>query len=142
MSTVVRAGLAAVLLLAVAACGGAASVAPSVAPSVAASAAPSSAAPAASSAAPSAAESAAAGDAVTIQGFAFKPDTLTVKTGTSVTWTNNDATAHTVTADDGSVSSGNIGVGGTFKHTFSAAGTFAYHCSIHPNMTATVTVTG
>jgi plastocyanin len=139
--TLARAAATGALVLALAGCAGAASSAPSVAPSIAAS----SAAPAASSAAPSEAASAApsaAGDAVTIQGFAFKPDTINVKTGATVTWTNNDSTAHTVTFDDGSQSSKNIGLGGTFQRTFSAAGTFKYHCAIHPNMTATVTVAG
>jgi plastocyanin len=140
--TLARAAATGALVLALAGCSGAASSAPSVAATVA----PSSAAPAASSAAPSeassAAPSAAAGDAVTIQGFSFKPDTINVKTGATITWTNNDSTAHTVTFDDGSQSSKNIGLGGTFQRTFSAAGTFAYHCSIHPTMTATVTVAG
>ena len=57
-----------------------------------------------------------------------------------VTWTNNDATTHTVTADDGSFNSGNIAPGGKFSHTFSTAGTIAYHCSIHTSMKAKVVV--
>ena len=142
MLTLVRAAATGAIVLALAGCAGAASSAPSIAPSVASSVAASSAAPAASSAAPSAAPSAATGDAVTIQGFTFKPDTIKVKTGATITWTNNDSTAHTVTFDDGSESSKNIGVGGTFERTFSTAGTFSYHCAIHPSMTASVTVAG
>jgi len=84
--------------------------------------------------------SAAAGQSVTIQNFAFAPNALTVPVGASVTWTNNDTTQHTVTADDGSFDSGPIQPGATFSQTFSAAGTFTYHCNIHPNMTATITV--
>jgi plastocyanin len=142
-----RVGVAGALILVLAGCSGAASLAPSVAssvaPSVPASAAPSSAAPAASSAAPSAAESAAGGaDAVTIANFAFAPKTITVKTGASVTWTNTDGTAHTVTFDDGSQSSQNLQTNQTFQRAFTAAGTFTYHCAIHPTMTATVTVSG
>jgi plastocyanin len=80
------------------------------------------------------------GDAVSIQNFAFSVGTLTVTSGTTVTWTNNDATTHTVTADDGSFNSGNIAPGSKFSHTFSAKGTVNYHCSIHPMMKASVVV--
>jgi len=82
----------------------------------------------------------ASAQAVSIQNFAFNPATLTVPVGTTVTWTNNDSTAHTVTADDGSFKSGNVDPGATFSFTFSTAGTFNYHCEIHPNMTASITV--
>jgi plastocyanin len=81
-----------------------------------------------------------AGNAVTIAGFAFSPASLTVKVGDAVTWTNNDSTTHTVTADDGSFSSGDVAPGATFSFTFKKAGSFGYHCSIHPSMTATVVV--
>jgi plastocyanin len=106
----------------------------------------SAASPAASAAAPSAAASerasaeAAGGDAVTIQNFAFGPASLSVAVGSTVTWTNGDSTAHTATADDGSFDSKSIAAGGTFSQTFDTAGTFAYHCSIHPNMTGTIEV--
>jgi plastocyanin len=80
------------------------------------------------------------GDKVSISNFAFSVGTLTVAKGTTVTWTNNDATAHTVTADDGSFTSGSIAQGGTFTHAFSTAGTFAYHCNFHPMMKASVKV--
>jgi plastocyanin len=52
-----------------------------------------------------------------------------------------DSTAHTVTLDDGSSTSDDIAAGATYQHTFAAAGTFAYHCKIHPTMKATITVT-
>ena len=100
---------------------------------------------AAASAAPSAAASAATGGSgsdVKIANFAFGPATLTVKVGASVTWTNADTTAHTVTADDGSFNSSDITPGTTFKQVFAKAGTFTYHCNIHHSMTGTVTVTG
>ena len=80
------------------------------------------------------------GDAVSIQNFAFSVGTLTVTSGTTVTWTNNDATTHTVTADDGSFNSGNITPGSKFSHAFSTKGTVNYHCSIHPMMKASVVV--
>ncbi|WP_127127841.1 cupredoxin family copper-binding protein [Georgenia sp. SYP-B2076] len=78
--------------------------------------------------------------AVQIKDFAFAPSPLTVAAGTTVTWTNQDRTAHTVTADDGSFDSGRIAPGATFQHTFAASGTVAYHCTIHPGMRATVVV--
>jgi plastocyanin len=78
--------------------------------------------------------------AVHIKDFAFAPTSQTVKAGDTVTWTNDDSTEHTVTADDGSFDSGRLAPGATFSHTFAAAGTVAYHCTIHPNMTAKVVV--
>lgn len=83
-----------------------------------------------------------AGEAVTatIEGFAFNPATLEVAAGTTVTWTNNDSAAHTVTADDGSFQSGRLEQGDSFSYTFETAGTFSYFCEYHSGMTATVTV--
>lgn len=79
--------------------------------------------------------------AVTIQNFAFSPASLTVAPGTTVTWTNKDSTAHTVTADSGTgPSSSQIAPGQSYSYTFQQSGTYAYHCSIHPQMKATVTV--
>jgi plastocyanin len=84
-----------------------------------------------------------AGNRVAIKNFAFAPAALTVPVGTSVTWTNQDSDAHTVTSNGsgGPLNSKALGHGDTFSHTFTRAGTFAYLCSIHPFMTATVTVT-
>jgi plastocyanin len=76
----------------------------------------------------------------TIADFAFDPATLEVSVGTTVTWTNNDSAAHTVTADDGSFQSGRLEQGESFSYTFDTPGTFSYHCEYHANMTATVTV--
>jgi plastocyanin len=81
--------------------------------------------------------------AVTIQGFAFSPQVITVKEGTTITWTDMDSTAHTVTSVSGptSFNSGDLTPsGGTFQFKFSEAGTYNYHCMIHPSMTATVIV--
>lgn len=77
---------------------------------------------------------------VFIQGMAFTPATITIKAGTTITWTNKDAYAHTVTSDSKLFDSGDIASNGTFKFTFAAAGTYPYHCSIHKSMTATVVV--
>ena len=79
---------------------------------------------------------------IDIYNMAFKPATLTVKSGTKITWTNSDGFDHTVTADNGSTfSSGNLSAGATFSFTASMAGTFNYHCNIHSGMTATIVVT-
>jgi plastocyanin len=85
-------------------------------------------------------EAAAKSASVTIKDFEFTPATVTIAVGGTVTWTNNGPSTHTVTADDGSFDSGNLSQGKTFSHTFQTAGTFTYHCSIHPFMTATVIV--
>ena len=81
------------------------------------------------------------GDQVNIDNFAFVPATLTVRAGSTVTWTNHDEEPHTVAASDGSFHSPGLGTGGTFSHTFATAGTFDYVCSIHPMMHGTVVVT-
>ena len=96
------------------------------------------AAPAAGGAAGSA--PAASGTAVTISSFAFNPAEITVKVGDTVTWTNQDSVGHTVVADDNSFTSQSLPQGGTYSFKFTKAGTFAYHCSVHPSMTAKVTV--
>jgi plastocyanin len=77
---------------------------------------------------------------VFIQGMAFNPATITVTAGTMITWTNKDAIAHTVTSDVKLFDSGSVGPNATFSYTFASAGTYSYHCSIHPSMVASVTV--
>jgi plastocyanin len=73
--------------------------------------------------------------------FSFSPSAMTIKVGTTVTWTNKSSAPHTVTSDTGAFN-GSLGESGaTFKFTFTRAGTFSYHCSIHPYMKATITVT-
>lgn len=81
---------------------------------------------------------------VAIEGFAFGPASITVKKGTTVTWTNNDSVEHTVTPDnetDAFKGSERLGKNESYSFTFNTVGTYAYHCIPHPNMTATVTVT-
>jgi plastocyanin len=78
---------------------------------------------------------------VSIKNMAFNPGSVSVTTGATITWSNNDTTIHTVTADDGSFNSGNIAIGATYTRVFSTAGTFSYHCTIHPEMTGKVVVT-
>lgn len=91
-------------------------------------------APAAPAAAP------VASDSVTIHNFAFGPQIVTVKAGTTVHWTNHDTEAHTVTSDTGAFSSPVLQPGASYAHTFTKPGTYSYHCSIHPFMTAKVVV--
>jgi len=81
------------------------------------------------------------GAAVTIVDFAFQPASVEVQAGTTVTWTNSGAATHTVTADNGAFDSGQLASGATFSQTFDTAGTFTYHCEIHPQMTGTIVVT-
>jgi plastocyanin len=76
---------------------------------------------------------------VTIVDFGFNPGSITVKPGTTVTWTNTGVT-HTVTSNSGLFDSGHLGSGDTFTFTFSKAGTYAYHCAIHTGMKGEVTV--
>jgi plastocyanin len=81
----------------------------------------------------------ASGTAVAIDNFAFSPAALNVKMGQQVTWTNKQGVAHTVTADGGAFDHP-MPSGATFSFTFAKAGTFAYHCTIHPFMKGTVVV--
>lgn len=75
-----------------------------------------------------------------IQDFSFAPPTLGTTAGTKLTWTNSGPSNHTVTANDGSFDSGTIQLNGSFSFTPTKAGTYAYHCSIHPTMTGTLVV--
>ena len=77
---------------------------------------------------------------VFIQGMNFSPSSITVTAGTKITWTNKDAVAHTVTSSTGLFDSGSMPTNGTFSFTFADAGTYAYKCTFHPSMVASVTV--
>jgi plastocyanin len=87
----------------------------------------------------SGAGSSASGTVVAIDSFAFSPATLKAKVGQQVTWTNKQGVAHTVTANGGAFNHP-MPSGATFSFTFTKAGTFAYHCTIHPSMHGTVVV--
>ncbi len=78
---------------------------------------------------------------VTVEGFAYHPADLTIPVGTKVMWTNKDGAPHTITSDDALWDSGQLNRGDTFEHTFGQAGTFKYHCSVHPSIRGTITVT-
>jgi plastocyanin len=83
---------------------------------------------------------AASSQAVAIADYHFDPVTLSIHAGDTVVWTNAGPSSHTVTADDSSFDAGVIAAGSTFSHTFEVAGTYAYHCAIHPSMKAEVEV--
>ena len=82
----------------------------------------------------------AGGTQANIENFAFDPKQITAKVGETVTWRNDDGTAHTVTADDGSFDSGNLATEKTFSQKFDKPGTYKYHCALHSSMIATVMV--
>lgn len=84
----------------------------------------------------------AGGQAVQIFNFAYVPPDLTVRTGSTVTWTNDDDAPHTVSSDDNTTfDSGVFDLGMTFQFTAGDPGTFTYFCRIHPFMRASLTVT-
>ncbi|MDQ6840532.1 MAG: plastocyanin/azurin family copper-binding protein [Actinomycetota bacterium] len=94
---------------------------------------------------PSVASSASGGNSVMIKNFSFEPQALTVKVGTTITWTNEDSTPHTVQFSNKTIpASGDLSAGGgqrTYAHTFMTAGSFPYICGIHNSMTGTIKVT-
>ncbi|HJQ07004.1 MAG TPA: cupredoxin family copper-binding protein [Nocardioides sp.] len=81
---------------------------------------------------------------IKIQSYAFSVPAAKVKVGQTVTWINMDTAPHTVTVSSGPVkfTSPNLQKGDTFSYTFTKAGTYSYYCAVHPDMKATVTVTG
>jgi plastocyanin len=78
--------------------------------------------------------------AVQIGNFTFKNPVLTVRPGTTVTWTNGDDIPHTVVSKDGVFKSKVLDTGDRFSFTFAKAGQFGYFCSLHPHMTGTIIV--
>jgi plastocyanin len=77
---------------------------------------------------------------VEIADFAYDPDPVTVEEGGKVIWINQDSAPHTATADDGSFDTGTLEEGKLKSETFKDPGTYAYICSIHPDMHGTVEV--
>lgn len=78
---------------------------------------------------------------ITIQGFAFS-GTRSVPAGTTVAVTNQDGVTHTWTSVDEVWNSGGLSSGDSFEFTFTDPGEYDYFCSIHPQMTGTITVEG
>jgi plastocyanin len=79
---------------------------------------------------------------VSIENFAFSPATVRVKLGGTVTWTNKDASPHTATDLNGHFDSGSLATDKTFTQTFSTAGTYTYHCTIHSMMANATVIVG
>lgn len=120
----------AVLSLALAACGSSAASSPAAASSAAAS-----------GGGAACSESSAAGTVQAgMSGFAFAPAQITAKVGDVISFKNSDSAAHTATLDDGTCTTGQVAGGSSDGLTFTAAGTYKFHCKIHPNMTGTITV--
>lgn len=91
-----------------------------------------------------AAPAAASTKSVEAMDYKFTPATLSIAVGDTVTWTNHDTAPHNIVVTDGpeKFTSPTLQTGQTFSHTFTQAGTYSYYCSIHPDMKATLTVTG
>jgi plastocyanin len=94
---------------------------------------------------PSGNASAPSGDAVRsakveIEDFAYRPDPVTIEEGGKVIWINRDSAPHTATAEDGSFDTGTLEEGKLKSETFKEPGTYAYVCSIHPDMHGTLEV--
>jgi plastocyanin len=79
---------------------------------------------------------------VKISDFKFSPTPLQITKGTVVIWVNKGPSTHTTTSNTGAWDSGPLVLGAKFKKRFKTDGTFLYHCSIHPFMTAEIDVTG
>ena len=81
---------------------------------------------------------------ITIQGYAFNPDKITVKKGATVTWTNRDSVEHNIIGDEGSTvpfeNSPMLKMGETYEYVFTEPGLFTYHCGPHPQMTGQIEV--
>lgn len=90
--------------------------------------------------APLIAQSATRANTVAIKGFAFRPSTLRVRAGTTVSWQNSDSAPHNVTASGGGFSSKTLGASGAYSRRFARPGTYAYLCALHPQMRASVIV--
>jgi plastocyanin len=82
-----------------------------------------------------------AGATVDIKNFTFNPNILSIKTGTTVTWVNNDSAPHTITSDTGTLlKSDTIAPGQSFSFTFAKGESVDYHCSIHTTMKGKIIV--
>ena len=77
---------------------------------------------------------------IKIDNFTFGPTSLTVSSGTTVTWINNDDVPHTVVSDDKVFRSKALDTDDKFSYTFTKPGTYNYFCSVHPKMTAKIVV--
>ena len=79
---------------------------------------------------------------VKIANFTFDPPQITVKTGTTVVWSNDDDIPHTVTSTTQAFKSAALDTNDKFSFTFTTPGSYQYFCSLHPHMTGTIVVEG
>jgi len=64
-----------------------------------------------------------------------------MRVGQTIAWRNGDSITHTATQDSGGFNTGSIAAGATSTATMmNTAGTFAYHCTLHPGMVGTINV--
>jgi plastocyanin len=77
---------------------------------------------------------------VSIDNFTFKPDVLSIKPGTVVTFVNHDDIPHSIVESGGKFKSKVLDIDESFKMTFEAAGTIDYFCGLHPHMTGRIVV--
>jgi plastocyanin len=77
---------------------------------------------------------------IIVKDFMFNPTPLTVKAGSTVTWTNLDDEPHTVVSDTGMFKSGGMDTNESFSFKFDKPGTYHFTCSIHPRMVGTIVV--
>ena len=78
---------------------------------------------------------------IAIKNFAFTPNTITVKAGTNITWTNNDSAPHSIISDSGNLLNSKVlATGESFSFTFTKEGTVGYHCGLHSMMKAKVII--
>jgi plastocyanin len=77
---------------------------------------------------------------IVIKDFMFKPASVTLQAGSTVTWANKDDEPHTVVSDTGLFRSGAVDTGDTFSFRFDKPGTYHFSCSIHPRMIGTIVV--
>jgi plastocyanin len=78
---------------------------------------------------------------VTVVNFAFQPSNVTAKTGQVIAFSNTGSVSHTATLDNGGCATGTINAGKSDGLVFTTAGTYAFHCSIHPTqMKGTIVV--
>lgn len=96
--------------------------------------------PPATTSSPPTTPSASGSSNIAIGGYAFNPSDITVNVGTTVTWTNNDPVGHQIVSDSAAFQSSVMNRGEKYSFTFENAGTYAYHCSIHPSMKGSVVV--
>jgi plastocyanin len=78
--------------------------------------------------------------AIQINNYVYGPKVITVKVGTTVTWTNHDYVPHTVISTTERFRSSVFFTNDNFSFTFTKPGTYEYYCTIHPKMTGTVVV--